>query len=155
MKRFPKLLVLATSLLLLVGCTRQAPLPDSAEARLPLLTQDEVARVDGRTLSLSKLMLIRDTLHDHSTERALQIGVAAIALQEEASIRGTQLPFGAGVNIARYAAGELSLEQVRPSLNVLFKLALTPPSAQNVQGQITTLLSQAKVEKNQPLLTRI
>ena len=144
--------------LVLVGmaaCNFNSQEDRAAERGLPLPTKDEVVLVDGRPLSIAGFMAVRTALSQATTQSALWIGMAALAIQNETRARGREMAMTSAVEIARYALNELSLEQVEPALRAFVgKLgALPPPTA--LRHDVELLLARAVIQRNIPVIAEL
>src|SRR5687767_9750617 len=90
--------------------------PHAQQMKLPLPTKDEVARVNGRPLSLQDFLTIRENLNEPSNQKAFWIGTAALALQDDRRSQGKEVTFRAAFELARYAMNDISVIQAASSI---------------------------------------
>lgn len=142
---------LAVSALLVpfTACTQRAsaPVPDPRSV-LTLPSKDDVALIDGRALTLTAFSSLKAEIPKASTESLLWLGLGSMALQNHARAQGRELPALLALNIARYAAGELTGEAAHGALEALYGRTLTPPTPQAVRQQIDQLLRNATIVRN-------
>jgi hypothetical protein len=115
---------------------------------LPLPTKDEVARVDGRPLTIQDFLTIRSRLQNPSDATALWVGISSIALQNNAHSRGRSIQPEYAIDIARYAVGDLQSFSADESLKEYFPESQDVPSPESVKKEIDALTQRSLVQKS-------
>ena len=111
-------------------------------------TKDEVVLVDGRALSISGFYALRTQLKNPSTEAVIWVAVATLTLQNETRGRGGELSTPEAAEIARYALGELTLNEARKSLRGYFREPAALPSPDQTKREVERLVSLSNVQRN-------
>lgn len=149
-------LFLILPLLALQGCEspfkmqKVVPILD----RLPFPTKDQVALVDGRPLTLTDFLAIRERLKTPSSEQAYWVGIATLALQSEARSRGHDISLQNTYDVARYAIGDIIALEAQSSLNTYFNGKQVPPP-EEVKRQIDTITKNSVIVRNSQSLGMI
>ena len=150
------LCLLLSTTLGLTGCTQTngRPIIARGNADLPLLTMDELARVDGRSLTLSQFAVARSLLRSSSPKVALQHMITAMALQNSAGARGVDVPLEIALRVSQFAQGGLAFPEAEPSLQAYFgtKGTLSPQVALR---EVTTCLRSAIIQENSALIAEL
>jgi hypothetical protein len=141
-------LVLAASLL--VGCMgSDRGLPLSRKSPFQVPTKDDVLWVDGRRLSLSGYTALRESLPPGlSRDTVLWLAIAALSLQNDALLRGTEIPLKTAVTLARFADGTASLTpEMEPYVEHL--------SAIEFKSKIERIINKSVIQRNPLVLAEL
>lgn len=122
---------------------------------LPMPSKDEVALVDGRPLTLTDYLALRDHIRKHTTEAVLWAGIAALAIQNETRARGAELRSASAVEVALYALGELNAAEADNSLRAYFARTGLPPKPDEVRAALDRLLATSIVRRNERALSSL
>jgi hypothetical protein len=144
------LLILAASIS--SGCSGSSPKSSSALSasfQVPTVpTKDDVLWVDGRRLTLSGYLALRDALPSNlSRDSVLWIAIAAFSIQNDALIHGREIPLKTAVALALYASDlsqnpgmEADTERLKP---------------EDYRIKIDRLISKSMIQRNPQVLAEI
>ncbi|MBL7715894.1 MAG: hypothetical protein JNL01_10560 [Bdellovibrionales bacterium] len=137
--------------LLASSCQKPFPFFGADEKPRPglvLPSKDEVARINGKPLSLAAFLHLKRVIPKATTESLLWVGLGAMALQESLYQSGIVVTDEHAIRISRYGVGNLPLEQVKDDLRSAFPVLKSPPSVQEIRDKIDALLSNAEILRN-------
>lgn len=156
--RYSKSLTLGTLTLavsLLSGCFSYKQNLELKGAQLPVLSKDEIASVNGNSLTLSTFLSIRSNMKEPSIETAYWIGVGGIVLLEEAHRQGKLISGQTALEIARYAVGDLDLAHASTPLTEYYGKQATFPAPSTVRTEIEGHMNRAVIMRNSQILSLI
>lgn len=143
--------LLLTSAALASSCTRSPsddrPPPDPRTI-LTLPTKDDVALIDGRALTLTSFSRLKAAFPKASNESLLWLGLGSMALQSSARSKGFDLGGQSALNVARFAAGELSVKDAETDLRTYYQKTGILPGSEQVRREIETLLQDSSILRN-------
>ncbi len=133
------------------GCTPKsldAARGGDPSVSLPAIGKDEVARINGKPLTLTTFLTLRRSHPGLSDDQILWLGLGALALRDKLLKDGYDLTSEEHLNIARYATG---LIQERPKRGPQYVIG----EATAVRGEINRLLEASTLEKNDFVLKNL
>lgn len=143
----------------ITGCTpNEPPLPVDArsDARLPLLTMQEAARINGRPLTSTHYLMIRDRINDRDPSEVLWVGAAAIVVEQLSHSPESSAQPKDGMRLALYAKGHLSWARTRDAWRRVFSEDRHEPVPRHdARKMLDRLLSRADIVRNEALLAQI
>lgn len=121
---------------------------------LPLLTMDELAKVDGRPLTLSQFASLRGKIRAETPQRAARLVIEAMALQSRAQEKGVGVPISVALDVVQYGDGYLALPEAESSLKSYFgeRAART---AEAVRKDVERAVASSIIQENSHLIAEL
>lgn len=133
------------------GQGHRKQLQNSALA-LVLPNKDQVLLLDGRPISLSLFMGLRESMKSSPLEVVVWTAKAVLILQNEARARGNEVSTQTALGVARYASEELPLQVVDSEIQVYLGSGEKVPPPYIFKNQIDLLLLRSVIQENEALL---
>jgi len=136
------------SFFVLAGCHLRN-VPNFNQFQQPLPTKDEVALINGRPITISDYLFIRDTLQSkYSPEVTLWVGLASYVLLQNTLERKIEFSKKQALDIARYSVGDITLKEAANSLRVYFAPKAPELNPAIIKKELDTLIGRAIIIKN-------
>lgn len=126
-----------------------------AQRALPIPTSTEVLLVNGKPLSISGYLLLREQFPKLPRDQVLWIAQSALALQDEARELGRELTLSQAVDLARYSIELISVSEAESALKTFQGSSDTPLEPKAFRQNLERILSQSVVQRNPQVLAEL
>ncbi len=115
---------------------------------------DELAKVNGRPLTLSHFASMRRMLRAETPQRAVQLAIEAMSLQGRAQEKGVAIPISTALDVVQFGLGYIALPEADPSLRAYYGEKVAR-SAASVRRDVERARTESIIQENARLIAAL